>query len=111
MKIYSISMKILVILYFLAIKWVFLTRDLININLDNNFDEDYPDTIFLVRLLAWHIKVEKCKSLTKKKRKELMLISWHPRKYGRIFTCQKIKKRNRIIFYLVMLLMYIIWEY
>ena len=31
-----------------------------NINLDNNFDEDDPDTI---RLWAWHIKFEKCKAL------------------------------------------------
>ena len=31
-----------------------------NINLDNNFDEDNPDTI---RLWAWHIKFEKCKAL------------------------------------------------
>ena len=84
MKIYSILMKILVILYFLAIKWVFLITDLNNINLDNNFDEDYPDTIFLVRLLAWHIKVEKCKALKKRISEELMLISWHPRKDGGI---------------------------
>ena len=27
-----------------------------NINLDNNIDEDDPDTIILVRCLAWHIK-------------------------------------------------------
>ena len=27
-----------------------------NINLDNNFDEDDPDTIILMRLLAWHTK-------------------------------------------------------
>ena len=101
MKIYSILMKILVILYFLAIKWVFLITDkwvflitdLNNINLDNNFDEDYPDTIFLVRLLAWHIKVEKCKALKKRISEELMLISWHPRKYGGIFTGQNIKKK------------------
>ena len=84
MKTYSILMKILVILYFLAIKWVFLITDLNNINLDNNFDEDYPDTIFLVRLLAWHIKVEKCKALKKRISEELMLISWHPRKDGGI---------------------------
>ena len=93
MKIYSISIKILVILHFLAIKWVFLIRDLNNINLDNNFDEDYPDTIFLVRLLAWHIKVEKCKALKKRISEELMLISWYPRKYGGIFTCQNIKNK------------------
>ena len=93
MKIYSILMKILVILYFLAIKWVFLITDLNNINLDNNFDEDYPDTIFLVRLLGGHIQVEKCKALKKRISEELMLISWHPRKYGGIFTCQNIKKK------------------
>ena len=77
-------MKILVILYFLAIKWVFLITDLNNINLDNNFDEDYPDTIFLVRLLGGHIQVEKCKALKKRISEELMLISWHPRKDGGI---------------------------
>ena len=84
MKTYSILMKILVILYFLAIKWVFLITDLNNINLDNNFDEDYPDTIFLVRLLGGHIQVEKCKALKKRISEELMLISWHPRKDGGI---------------------------
>ena len=35
--------------------------DLDNINLDNRFDDDDPDTIFLVRLLFWHIKFEKRK--------------------------------------------------
>ena len=29
-----------------------------NINLENNFDEDDPDTIILSRLLAWHIKFD-----------------------------------------------------
>ena len=33
--------------------------DLYNITLDNNFDEDDPDTIILIRLLAWHIKSDK----------------------------------------------------
>ena len=36
-----------------------------NINLDNNFDEDDPDTIILIRFLAWHIKFEKRKELKK----------------------------------------------
>ena len=40
--------------------------DLNNIDLDNNFDEDDPDTIILVRLLAWHVKLEKHKALKKK---------------------------------------------
>ena len=42
-----------------------LNIDLNNINLDNNFDEDDPDTIILIRLLAWHIKFEKRKALKK----------------------------------------------
>ena len=40
--------------------------DLDNINLDNTFDEDDPDTIILVRLWAWHIKFEKRKALRKR---------------------------------------------
>ena len=34
-------------------------------NGDTNCDEDYPDTITLVRLLTWHIKFEKRKTLKK----------------------------------------------
>ena len=30
-----------------------------NINLYNTFDEDDPDTIILIRLLVWHIKLGK----------------------------------------------------
>ena len=33
---------------------------------DNNYDECDPDTIILVRVLAWHIKFEKRKELNKK---------------------------------------------
>ena len=36
-----------------------LNIDLNNINLDNNFDEDDPDTIIHIRLLAWLIKTLK----------------------------------------------------
>ena len=42
-----------------------LNIDLDNINLDNNFDEDDPDTIILIRLLACFIKFEKRKALKK----------------------------------------------
>ena len=42
-----------------------LNIDLNNINLDNSFDEDHPDTIILIRLLVWHIKFEKWKALKK----------------------------------------------
>ena len=34
-----------------------------NINLDDHFDEDDPDTIILIKLFIWHIKFEKCKQL------------------------------------------------
>ena len=43
-----------------------LNIDLNNINLGNNFDEDDRDIIILIRLLAWHIKLEKCKVLKKR---------------------------------------------
>ena len=39
-----------------------LSIDLNNINSDDtDYDEDDPDTIILIRLLAWHIKLEKRK--------------------------------------------------
>ena len=44
-----------------------LNIDLININLDQNFDEDNPDTISFIRLLAWHIKFEERKKIKKNK--------------------------------------------
>ena len=37
-----------------------------NINLDDNFDEDDPDTIVVIRLLAWHSKFERRKTLNKR---------------------------------------------
>ena len=57
---------------------VILIIDLNSINLDNNFNEDDPDTTILVRLLAWHIKFEKRKALKKKISEEKMPIAWHP---------------------------------
>ena len=41
--------------------------DIDNINLDNNVDEDDPDTIILISLLAWHTKFEPHKALKKTK--------------------------------------------
>ena len=43
-----------------------LSVNVININLDNNFDEDDPDTIILIRLLAWHSKFKKHEALKKR---------------------------------------------
>ena len=37
-----------------------------NINLDNHFDEDDPDTIILIRHLAWHNKYGKRKAPKKR---------------------------------------------
>ena len=52
-----------------------LNIDLNNINLDNNFGEYDPDTIIIVRLLAWHIKFEKCKALKEELNEKLMPIA------------------------------------
>ena len=46
--------------------------DQINLDDDNNFYEDDPDTGIHVRVLAWHNKFEKCKALEKDMSKELM---------------------------------------
>ena len=43
-----------------------LNIDLNNISLDNDFDEDDPDTIIFVRRLAWYIKFEKLKELKRR---------------------------------------------
>ena len=42
---------------------------------DTNYDEDDSDAIISVRLLAWHIKFEKRKTLKKKISEELMLLA------------------------------------
>ena len=52
-----------------------LSVNLNNINLDNNFDEDDPDTIILIRLLAWHSKFKKRKALKKELNKGLILVA------------------------------------
>ena len=44
----------------------------------NNFDEDDPDTIIHIRLLAWHTKFEKRKELKKELNEKLMPVAWHP---------------------------------
>ena len=57
-----------------------LDIDLNNINLDNNFHENDPDTIIIIRFLAWHIKFEKRKELKKVISEGLMPITWHPKR-------------------------------
>ena len=58
--------------------------DLNNINIGTNFDEDDPDTINLIRVLAWHIKIEKCKALKKELSEELITVAWHPNRLVRV---------------------------
>ena len=44
-----------------------LDKDFNNINLDNtNYDEDDPETIIHIKLLAWHIKFQKRRALKKR---------------------------------------------
>ena len=65
MKIYSTLTKILVMSYSCN-EMDILDINLNNINLDNNFDEDDPDTIIHIRLFTWNIKFEKHKALKKR---------------------------------------------
>ena len=66
-----------------------------NINLDNNFDEDDPDNIILIRLLASHSKFKKHKTLKKKINEEIMSIDWHPR-WWNFFMSEGGKKKKEI---------------
>ena len=64
--------------------------DLNNINLDDtNFKEDDPDTIILIRLLAWHIKSEKFKEFKKNISEELMPVAWHPKRWWNVSEDEK----------------------
>ena len=59
---------------------VIFNVDLNDINLDNNFDEDNPNTIIFIKVLASNIKFEKRKALKKKLNEELMQIAWYRKK-------------------------------
>ena len=52
--------------------------DLNNINLDDSFDQEDPNTIILIRLSAWHTKFEKCEEIKKELNQELISVAWHP---------------------------------
>ena len=55
---------------FSSYKIVLLNVDLNNINLDNvNSDEDDPETIIHVKLMAWCNKFKQCKTFKKKQAK------------------------------------------
>ena len=66
MMVYNFLMKIIGDVTFCCDEMGFLSVNLNDINLDNKFDEDDPDTIILVRLFAWHRKFKKRKTLKKR---------------------------------------------
>ena len=72
MMVYPFLMKILVMSHFNEMKFIscnemrILSVNLNNINLDNNFDDDNPDNIILIRNLAWYGKFKKRKALKKR---------------------------------------------
>ena len=71
---------------------------LINISLDNNFDEDDLIAIIFVRLLAWHIIIEKRKILKKELKEKLMPLAWHPKRLWDWCVSEDEKKKvNRFL--------------
>ena len=75
-----------------------LNIDLKNINLDNNFDEDYLDTIILIRVLAWHSKSEKRKAL-KKLKWRIIINSVASLKMVEVLHIRRWENRNQTNFY------------
>ena len=73
--------------------------DLNHISLDDNFDKYDPDTIVLVRHLAWHIKFEKRKAFKKELNKELIPAAWHPNRWWHWCKSEDEKKENKSNFY------------
>ena len=71
-----------------------LDIDLNNTNLDNNFDENDPDTIILIRLLTWHIKFKKYKKFKKELSEKLMPVAWHPNRWWD-WCMSEYEKKNR----------------
>ena len=63
-----------------------------NINLDDtNYYKDNPEFIIHIKLLAWHIKFEKLRTLNK----ELMLIAWHLARWWNFCMSQDENKNKK----------------
>ena len=90
---------------FSCIEMGILNIDLGNINLDNNFDEEDPDAITLIRILAWHIKFEKRNAFKKTIIVELMPIARYPKRWWN-FCMSENEKKSRTNFYWVITSMY-----
>ena len=65
---------------------------------NNDFDEDDPDTIILIRLLASHIEFEKHKALKKIISEELMPIAQHSKKWWKFYIQEYKEKEIEPIF-------------
>ena len=72
-----------------------LNIDLNNVSLDDKFDENDPDSIILMRLLAWYIKFRKRKELKKEPSEELMAVAWPLERWWDWCMSEDEKKRNR----------------
>ena len=66
-----------------------------NINLDKNFDEDDPETIILIKILAQHSKFRKRKAVTKKMSEELVPIAWHSKRQCNFCISEKMKQTKQ----------------
>ena len=75
-----------------------LNIDFNNIKFDNNFDEDDPHTIILVRILAWHIKSKKREALKKGISEEIMWIAWDRERWWNFCVSEDEKKDIEPIF-------------
>ena len=82
---------------FVSIEMSILNIDLNNINLDNNFDEVGSDTVILIKLLAWHIKFEDTKNLTKIN-EQVIPIAWHPLTWWNFCMSEGETKQIELIF-------------
>ena len=69
-----------------------------NISLYDKFDEDDPDTVIPMRLLAWRIKFRKRKKLRKELSEELMPVAWHPNRWWNCCVSEDEKKEIDPIF-------------
>ena len=74
-----------------------MSLNIINLD-DNSFNEDDPDTIIHVKLIAWCYKYKQRIAYKKDLSKELMLLAWHTTIWWG-WCVPDDKKRNRTIFY------------
>ena len=75
-----------------------LSVNLNDINFVNNFDVDDLDVFILIRLLAWHSKFKKRKSLKEKISKKIMPIAWYCRRWWNFCMSEDEKKEIEPIF-------------